>query len=111
MAEIQQVLKTTDVRHEKPAWATGSAPQTPATDPRDLARQAIKVYVSLRDGVSDMDWQTANAYTAIALCDVWGAQKEQYDMLVDLVRRGEKHTPHLINEFNDDTLWVRSMQI
>ncbi|KAG8630870.1 hypothetical protein KVT40_000010 [Elsinoe batatas] len=61
-------------------------------------------------------WQTANAYTATALHDIWSVKPRRgslrppgphpnIPLLQHLLSLILHHIPHCINDFNDDTLW------
>lgn len=50
-------------------------------------------------------WQTANAYSAIALHDYWSRSTQYISLLHERLGLVSKHHNHFINEFNDDTLW------
>lgn len=96
--------------HEKPSWeATGSLPPHELDD---IVQQAFDVLLRLRDHDGRIQgigwWQLANAYTAMALMEVWsGRRRHNYETLDGIFRQCERshRRSDFINEFIDDTLW------
>lgn len=85
-----------------------------------ITQQAISVLLlSIDDPSGKISglgyWQTANAYTAIALHDLWSASSHapspppnhphNIPLIHNNLRTILSRNPHCINNFNDDTLW------
>ncbi|KAF2863113.1 glycoside hydrolase family 76 protein [Piedraia hortae CBS 480.64] len=90
-----------------PPWANNQTP-SPANLSEITQRAIDMALLSLQnDGeIGGIGWwQTANAFTAIALHDIWSSTKHNYARVAEAMRKCEARRPGLINEFNDDTLW------
>ncbi|PSK43030.1 hypothetical protein B9Z65_6984 [Elsinoe australis] len=75
-----------------------------------ITQQAISVLLLSTDPHSGQIsglgyWQTANAYSAIALHDIWSSSCSNLPSMHKNLRTILSRNPHCINNFNDDTLW------
>ncbi|TKX25734.1 hypothetical protein C1H76_2013 [Elsinoe australis] len=113
-AETLQEDPDTTTPPTSPSW-----PHRPDDTLPAIAQQAISVLLLSTDQSSGQIsglgyWQTANAYTAIALHDLWSTSSHvpsppnhphNIPLIHNNLRTILSRNPHCINNFNDDTLW------
>ncbi|KIW11153.1 hypothetical protein PV08_10453 [Exophiala spinifera] len=79
------------------------------TFPFNVTQPAIDVFLDSKQDDGQIAgityWQTANAYTAIALHDAWSNTSTNADRLDELVAMVQNATGDCINDYNDDSMW------
>jgi len=93
----------------KPSWGDGDL-AIPHEQVRSVAQRAIDVALISQKQDGEIGgigwWQSANAYTAIALHDIYSGSKQNYKTLAAALKKCEgRHSDFSQNEYNDDVLW------
>jgi hypothetical protein len=105
-SQVQQPTQPQQLVHSHSQPPLSNDEQSPLSQ---TTQGAIDVFMASQQSNGEIGgigyWQTANGYTCIALRDAWSGSNRNATLLRDRISKVESHHKHLINEFNDDTLW------
>ncbi|KAF4551243.1 Hypothetical protein D9617_14g077000 [Elsinoe fawcettii] len=114
--DVTQDQSSTSRHHDGDAIEQDNSdwPHRPDDSLPSITQEAISVLLlSSSDSNGEINglgyWQTANAYTAIALHDIWSHQGTNIPFLQTQLSKILNNHKHCINEFNDDTLWYTQL--